>query len=92
MISQLPLRAAENDRLESLISRLQLRGALLSRHPQAVCPPQKLRPLDDVNRAHRHRSRTRSPAAALMLHNPQARESMPPDPKGENMSGDAHVR
>jgi hypothetical protein len=95
MISQLPLRASENIKLESLISRMQLTGALLSRHPQAMCPRQKLRPVDDVSRAHRHRSRARSRAAALIsitLHGPQAHESMPPDPKGDNMSGDAHVR
>jgi hypothetical protein len=46
MISQLPLWASENNKLEDLISRMQLTGALLSRHPQAVCPRQKLRPVD----------------------------------------------
>jgi hypothetical protein len=70
MISQLPLRASENNEPESLISRMQLPGALVSRHPQAVCPRQKLLPVDDVASAHRHRSRTRFRAAALMLHNP----------------------
>jgi hypothetical protein len=95
MISQLPLRAFENNKLENLMSRKQLLGALLSRHPQAVCPRQKLRLVDDVRRAHRHRSRARSRAAALMLHTfhgPQAHESMPPDREGDNMSGDGHVR
>jgi len=49
MISQLPLWASETNKLEDLISRMQLTGALLSRHPQAACSRQKLRPLDNVS-------------------------------------------
>ena len=49
MISQLLLRAFENNKLENLISRKQLPGALLSHHPQAVYPRQKLGPVDNVS-------------------------------------------
>jgi hypothetical protein len=96
MISQLPLWASENNKLEDLISRMQLTGALLSRHPQAVCPRQKLRPVDTVSPyappSKPNCSRGGGFDAPYPLHGPQARESMPLDLKGENMSGDAHVR
>jgi hypothetical protein len=68
MISQPPVWASENNKLENLISRMRLPGALLSHHPQAMCQRRKLLPVDNVSRAHRHRSRTRSRAAALMLY------------------------
>ena len=70
MISQLPLRAPENNKLENLISRMQLTGALLSRHPQAVCPRQKLRPVDNVSPCAPPQRPDSFQAAALMVHNP----------------------
>ena len=70
MISQLLLRASGNKTPGDLISQMQLSPALLRRYRQAVCPRQKLRPVDNVSPLHRNSSRTRSRAAALMLHNP----------------------
>jgi hypothetical protein len=70
MISQLPSRASENNKLENLISRMQLTGGVLSRHPQAVCPRQKLRPVDIVTLCAPPRKPDLFQAAALMLHNP----------------------
>jgi hypothetical protein len=72
MISQLHLRASGNKTLEDVISQMQLSPAL-RRYRQAVCPGQKLRPVDNVSRAYRQSSRTRSQAAAaaLMLHSPR---------------------
>jgi hypothetical protein len=70
MISQLPLRAFENNRLENLISRMQLTGGLLSRHPQAACPRQKLRPVDNVSSCAPPLKPDSFQAAALMLHSP----------------------
>jgi hypothetical protein len=68
MISQPPVQASENNKLENLISRMQLPGALLSHDSQAMCPRREPWPVDDLSRAHRHISRTRSRAAALMPH------------------------
>jgi hypothetical protein len=94
MISQLHLRASGNKTLEDVISQMQLSPAL-RRYRQAVCPGQKLRPVDNVSRAYRQSSRTRSQAAAaaLMLHSPR----WPASPRvhaadlNGNLSGDAHV-
>jgi hypothetical protein len=49
MISQLHLRASGNKTLEDVISQMQLSPALC-RYRQAVCPGQKLRPVDNVSR------------------------------------------
>jgi len=77
MISQLPLRASENNTLE-LFSQMQLSPALLRRYRQSLCPHQKLRPVDNVS------------PYSITLHG-HARVHAP-DPKGETVSGDAHVR
>ena len=90
MISQLRSRASQNKTLEDLISRMQLIGALLSRHPQAVCPAPKAT-------ACGRREPVRTAIEAGLVpggrfdSSMDPRESMPPDLKGDNMSGDAHV-
>jgi hypothetical protein len=69
MISELPLRASENNEPESLISRMQSSLALLSRYRRAVGPRQKLGPVDGVSPCLPPQKPDSFPGGALMLHN-----------------------